>query len=185
MISYWCHPKKRWSFSKNPDSGNTAAGRSEKECSPSLLTSVSHCTRFPTSQHLPYHHYFPHNRLSTGHGHILFVRYSRIDATSRSIHIYKSFNNFSYVISFVRHQSYFHVKSCLICGCFCTRMWTRHLRVFDTPLLTAVRFDGYRTPRTLEALIPASLRRVSECSPKKKYLKLRSTIIHSSLDDYR
>ena len=66
------------------------------------------------------------------------------------------------------------------------------LRVLDAPLLTAVRFDGYRPLEYQEDFvdaltipIPASLRRVSERSPKITCLELRSTVMHHPLDDYR
>jgi hypothetical protein len=66
------------------------------------------------------------------------------------------------------------------------------LRALDAPLLTAVRFDGYRPLEYQEDFvdaltipIPASLRRVSERSPKITCLELRSTVMHRPLDDYR
>ena len=66
------------------------------------------------------------------------------------------------------------------------------LRVLDAPLLTAVRFDGYRPLEYQEDFvdaltmpIPASLRRVSERSPKITCLELCSTVMHHPLDDYR
>ena len=66
------------------------------------------------------------------------------------------------------------------------------IRVLDAPLLTSLWFDGYRPPEYLEdpvdALtipIPASLRRVSERSPKLTHLELRSTVMHHLLEDYR
>ena len=65
------------------------------------------------------------------------------------------------------------------------------LRAFDAPLLTSVRFDGYRPlkyqegfPEALTIPIPGSLRRVSERSPKITSLELRSTVMHDPLEDY-
>ncbi|KIM39110.1 hypothetical protein M413DRAFT_447454 [Hebeloma cylindrosporum] len=66
------------------------------------------------------------------------------------------------------------------------------LRALDAPLLTDVRFNGYRPleyqeefEESLTIPIPASLRRVSERSPKLTRLELRSTVMHNPLDDYR
>ena len=65
------------------------------------------------------------------------------------------------------------------------------LRAFDAPLLTSVRFDGYRPlgyqedpSDALTIPISGSLRRVSERSPMVKCLKLRSTVMHVPLEDY-
>ena len=66
------------------------------------------------------------------------------------------------------------------------------LRALNAPLLTTVRFDGYRPLEyqedfvdALTTPIPVSLRRVSERSPKITCLELCSTVTHHPLDDYR
>ncbi|KIM39121.1 hypothetical protein M413DRAFT_447461 [Hebeloma cylindrosporum] len=66
------------------------------------------------------------------------------------------------------------------------------LRALDAPLLDTVRFNGYRPleyqedfEESLTIPIPASLRRVSERSPKLTRLELRSTVMHNPLDDHR
>ena len=66
------------------------------------------------------------------------------------------------------------------------------LRAINAPLLTTVRFDGYRPigyqedfVDALTTPIPASLRRVSERSPKITCLEMCSTVTHNPQEDYR
>ena len=125
-----------------------------------------------------------------------FYLYQLLDMLESMPHLqhftFKSFDNFSFLpssrIDFPRVVSMPNLVSADVSAPGCG---LDILRTLDAPLLTTVRFDGYRSlgyqedfVDTLTIPIPASLRRVAERSPKIKRLELRSTVMHSQLDDY-
>ena len=125
-----------------------------------------------------------------------FYLYHLLDMLESMPHLqhftFKSFDNFSYLpssrLDFARVISMPNLVSADVSAPGCG---LDILRVLDAPLLTAVRFDGYRPieyqegfPEALTIPIPASLRRVAERSPNIKRLELRSTVMHRQFDDY-
>ena len=106
---------------------------------------------------------------------------------------FKSFDNFSYLVtSRMDYPRVISMPNLVSADVSAPGCGLDILRALDAPLLTALRFDGYRPPEYqedfTEALtkpIPASLRRVAERSQKIKLLELRSTVMHSQFDDYR
>jgi hypothetical protein len=105
---------------------------------------------------------------------------------------FKSFDNFSYLPSSrIDYPRIIWMPNLVSADVSAPGCGLDILRVLDAPLLTAVRFDGYRPlefqegfPEALTIPIPASLRRVAERSPKIKCLELRSTVMHRQFEDY-
>ena len=105
---------------------------------------------------------------------------------------FKSFDNFSFVAtSNINHPRVISMPNLVSVDVSAPGCGLDILRALDAPLLTTVRFDGYRPPKHQEDFvdaltipIPASLRRVSERSPKIKSLELRSTVMHYPWEDY-
>ena len=162
------------------------AGWSEQRCSPSLLTSVSHCTRFPTSQYLTFPPLLPSQstQYKTWSYFICSIFSNRCHISINS-HLHKFQQIF--LLSRSSDISFISMPKLVLSAEVSAPECGLDIYTYSTHRCSLPCVSTDIHPRSLETLtipIPASLRHVSECSPKIKCLELRSTI-HSSLDDYR